>query len=310
MSIYEEIRDEIMTMKIDKKGNGKSTYTKLYKPLLILSMLDYHLDQGDENNALNNPTDVTLLVDNLTIYFENKFIKQETYSSKTNDLSPKKVLRKIREQPLYHITFVKSKIKSKFFFNDLPDTMKKKPRSNKSMARLFEIRVPTSTDFEKMCNTIRNACVERIKKETDIKIGDSITIDLQSKPIEQSTYSRQGQNQYRRKMLEKYNNKCAFCQFDVIHTLVASHAKRWVDCRNVKEKLSEDNGFLLCATHDKMFDQGYLSINIYNNNFIFSEKLNDNEILSCKNTLPDKLQSTINDEMKFYLKYHNNNILK
>ncbi len=308
MSVYDDIKEEIETMRIDK-GNGRGT--KLYKPLLILSMLDYHEDQGDETKSFNNPTHIDHLVDFFTIYLENEIIRNETYRNTANKMEPKVIKRTIREQPLFFITTMGTQ-KSRFFFNDLDPSITKanRPRRLDNMAQYFEIRVPEGTDLAKICNDIRSACIARIFKETGIVIGDSIVSVFKYEKTE-NNYYRLGQEQYRRKLKEKYNNKCAFCNFGVEHVLIASHAKPWVKCDNVDEKLSEDNGFLLCANHDKMFDRGYLTVNAYNNSFVFSEELSDNERKECIKSLPsDKLNHTISNEMKQYLKYHGERIFR
>ncbi len=305
MSLYEDIKREIETTRIDKSSKKGKIAVKLYKPLLLLSMLDYHLDQGDETKAFNNPTDVKHLVDFFTIYLENELIKNKTYNSATNEMKPKVILKTIREHPLYHIT-----TESKFFFNDLPRHMDKKPRKLDSMAKFFEIRVPEDADLERLCNDVRSACYDRIKKETGIHIQDSIITDLQKPKETNSIYTRCGQDQYRRKLLEKYKSKCAFCNFDVEHTLIASHAKPWRNCDSAHEKLSEYNGFLLCATHDRMFDQGYLTVNIYTKKFEISNLLKPHEIRSCKQSLPDKLGCDIPPKMRPYLNYHLDIIFK
>ncbi len=304
MNFYKEIEDEILTMKIAKSNRSGSKGTKLYKPLLILSMLDFYADQGDETMAFNNPTPVENLVDFFTIYLENELIKEKTYNDKSNIFKRKNILRIIRDQPLYYIRRTGTGAPSKIFLNDLQNNQKEKPRKISEMARSFKIRVPDGLDLEKLCNIIRSACYKKIVKETGLLIQDSIVTDL-GKEESQSIYYRPGQGQYRRKLLEKYKCKCAFCNFDVEHTLIASHAKPWRSCDHVSEKLSEDNGFLLCATHDKMFDKGYISINIYNRLFEFSSQLTPAELQSCKKSLPDiQLHGVLNDEMKSYLKYH------
>lgn len=315
MDIYAEITEEIENMKIDKKSKKGP---KLYKLLLLLSMLDYHLDCGDETNAFNNPTPLNKIVDFFTIYLENVLIQERTYSDKSNSMAPKIILKTLRENPAYHITNTITGAKSKFFFNDLPNNLTKKPRRNDTMATTFEIRVPEDTDLEKMANTVRDATVLRIKKESDIYIASSIVVDLrQNIDIEDkeslvAKTHRVGQGQYRRKMMEKYSCKCAFCNFGVEHTLVSSHARPWIHCETVLDKLSEHNGFLLCSNHDKMFDRGFLTVNPYTKKFIFSEKLDENEKLECITTLPSDMlfQHDIDDMMIPYLTYHAERVLK
>ncbi len=332
MSIYDEIEEEIMTMRISTgKGNGKGK--KLYKPLLILSMLDYHYDKGDESKAFNNPTPIDNIADFFIIYLENELIREETYNDKSNRFDRSNIIKVLRESPLYHLVFTGSKMKEKpkktsnFFDNDLDDNIEKKPGA-KDAATLFEIKVPQGINLMTMANRIRSACYERIRIETnivikqsvaeaiandkseDFSIDDTIVNKISKAKSTKETYVRIGQYLYRQKMLEKYNCKCAFCNFDVKHTLISSHAKPWRDCESAEEKLSEDNGFLLCATHDKMFDQGYISINVYTGEFIFSKELRNKEFKSCKSTLPKKLDFEINNQMKNYLEYHSEKIFK
>ncbi len=308
MSVYDEIREEIMKMKIDKKAKRG---TKLYKPLLILSMLDYYDDLGDETHAFNNPTHVNKLVDFFTIYLENEIIKNETFRNASNHFSVKNITRVIREQPLFFITNIEGK-KSNFFFNDLDPkiTNANRPRRLENMAKYFEIKVPDDIDLDRLANHIRSSCLERIFNETGIIIGDSIVHVIRQEK-ETNSYYRLGQDQFRKKLKEKYNNKCAFCDFGVEHTLIASHAKPWKACENTIEKLSEDNGFLLCANHDKMFDRGYITINIYNKTFVFSNALSVKELEECKNTLPsNQFSYEISDDMKKFLMYHSEKVFK
>ncbi len=310
MDIYDEITNEILTMRVDTAVRNKETGSpKLYKMLLILSTLDYHDDCGDETKAFNNRTHVNNIFDFFIIYLENDLIQSATYSDKENTLRPKAILKKIREMPLYFIRNTKEGNPSKYFFNELSEkyytSKKHRPRRNDNMPKYFEIKMPEGVDLEKMANVIRAACISRIFKESGILIGSSITHSLKLDNVDTTKYHRLGQNQFRRKLLDKYNKKCAFCSFGVEHTLIASHAKRWVDCNTVREKLDENNGFLLCANHDKMFDRGYLSINIYNKHFILSDKLANSEKIECLNSLPTKqFPHKITTEMIKYLKHH------
>ncbi|MFV0499836.1 MAG: HNH endonuclease [Bacilli bacterium] len=307
MNIYEQVKKEIMNMKIDKAHGNNG---KLYKHLLILSMLDYHLDCGDETKAFNNPTSAEVLLDFFVIYLENELVRDLTYSNKTNIFESNKILRTLRELPMFHITRHSSGGFSKFFFNDLPKVTKP-PRKLSEMAKTFEIRIEKGTNLEKMANVIRSACQERIRKETGLIISGSLVTDLKKPDPKTSKYYRVGQNQYRRKMIEKYNGKCAFCGFHVEHVLVASHAKRWEACDSVFERLDDNNGFLLCANHDKMFDSGHLTIDVYNNKYIFSNFLNKNDLKQCKSTFPnDTLNFTISANMKKYLRVHTETVFK
>ena len=58
--------------------------------------------------------------------------------------------------------------------------------------------------------------------------------------------------------LEKYGYKCALCEIQTSQMLKASHIKPWSKS-NDKQKLDENNGLLLCAHHDALFDKYLLS---------------------------------------------------
>lgn len=89
----------------------------------------------------------------------------------------------------------------------------------------------------------------------------------QEREIESSTRSleekknlvraRVGQGLYRQKLLVD----CPFCPITLINDerlLIASHIKPWV-ISDDKEKVDPNNGLMLSATYDKLFDQGLIS---------------------------------------------------
>ena len=69
--------------------------------------------------------------------------------------------------------------------------------------------------------------------------------------------ARQGQGEYRRKLIED----CQFCPFTLVNDerlLIASHIKPWVKSTDT-EKIDFKNGFALTPTYDRLFDQGYIT---------------------------------------------------
>jgi len=65
---------------------------------------------------------------------------------------------------------------------------------------------------------------------------------------------------FRDAVMIAYDKRCAICDFGVIDVLEASHIVAWKDS-NETEKMDVRNGILLCATHHKLFDYGYITIN-------------------------------------------------
>ena len=70
--------------------------------------------------------------------------------------------------------------------------------------------------------------------------------------------ARKGQGLFRDKLKEKYNNRCIITDINISQVLIASHIKPWAVSNN-EERLSVDNGLLLSATFDRLFDSGLIT---------------------------------------------------
>lgn len=68
------------------------------------------------------------------------------------------------------------------------------------------------------------------------------------------TKVRIGQGYFRDLLISKYSCKCALCNISTESMLTASHIKEWASSTDA-EKLDENNGLLLCAHHDALFDK-------------------------------------------------------
>lgn len=109
-----------------------------------------------------------------------------------------------------------------------------------------------------------------------------------------------------RKKLIKRECKCKICNIKDENFLVASHIKPWVEANNY-EKVDENNGFLFCPNHDKLFDKGYISFQD-NGKLIISDKLNKENIeLLGLNT---EIKVKIDEDVKKYLEFHREVCLK
>ena len=88
---------------------------------------------------------------------------------------------------------------------------------------------------------------------------NKILADSQIKMTERHAIvkSRIGQGQFRDDLLSKYK-KCVITGIDIPQVLVASHIKPWAVCDN-KERLDVNNGLVLSATNDRLFDSGLIS---------------------------------------------------
>lgn len=115
---------------------------------------------------------------------------------------------------------------------------------------------------------------------------------------------RIGQSEFRQKLIQKYHS-CIICGIENRNLLISSHIKPWKDSDNA-EKLDPDNGLLLCANHDRLFDKGLITID--NDEIIISPELDKK---SEKLLIPiSKLSISFSPKTLNYLKYHRENIFK
>jgi putative restriction endonuclease len=67
------------------------------------------------------------------------------------------------------------------------------------------------------------------------------------------------QQVFRSALLRAYGEACAFCGFSFPDALEAAHVVPWSRC-SPKDRMNVRNGLLLCATHHRLFDNGWMSV--------------------------------------------------
>lgn len=147
-----------------------------------------------------------------------------------------------------------------------------------------------------------NAVTEDVGDSTyieSIKNDDQIP-ETERKAIIQS---RVGQGAFRKSLFEKYHGRCIVTGIDHPKLLVASHIKPWAVSSN-KERLNVDNGLLLSATYDRLFDSGLVTFDkrgkIFLSSFIGTENI---KRLNLSPNMQFNLR--ISGNMGEYLDYHN-----
>ncbi len=70
--------------------------------------------------------------------------------------------------------------------------------------------------------------------------------------------TRMLQTFFRNTVVSSYKNHCAVCETNVPELLIASHIIPW--SKDEKLRLLPTNGICLCASHDRAFDRGLISI--------------------------------------------------
>ena len=114
--------------------------------------------------------------------------------------------------------------------------------------------------------------------------------------------ARIGQGDYRDSLIQKYHGRCIITRLSLPEILIASHIKPWAASNN-RERISSDNGLLLSATYDRLFDQGLISFendgHILLSSIITSENA---DILALDRS--KKYDILFNPNMGDFLDYH------
>lgn len=110
-------------------------------------------------------------------------------------------------------------------------------------------------DFEEIEK--RKAFIENYGADREEDTSFFGVSDKKNTPSSQIRYGREGQDEYRKKLLEE----CPFCPITMINEealLIASHIKPWA-VSNLEERVDPNNGFILSPLYDKLFDRGYIT---------------------------------------------------
>jgi len=114
--------------------------------------------------------------------------------------------------------------------------------------------------------------------------------------------ARVGQGKYRKLLLDKYDSKCIVTGISQTKLLVASHIKPWAICNN-DERMDVENGLILCANMDRLFDSGLITFRADGKMFVSSFVSEDNKNrLNISNDIVVDLHAS--DRLLDYLEYH------
>lgn len=119
--------------------------------------------------------------------------------------------------------------------------------------------------------------------------------------------ARVGHGKYKDDLMKKWDNACAVSSCTTKGVLIASHAKPWKKCDTAKDRISPDNGLILTANFDALFDKGLITFED-NGTIKISKKVKkkDWEILGLSKDL--KLRKKLNANQKRFMSYHRKNV--
>lgn len=87
----------------------------------------------------------------------------------------------------------------------------------------------------------------------EIKGKDALVTEVLAQSL-----ARRGQGQFRESLHQAWDRACAVTRVDCPSVLKASHIKPWAKSRD-NERLDPNNGLLLCANLDALFDKGLIT---------------------------------------------------
>lgn len=145
------------------------------------------------------------------------------------------------------------------------------------------------------------------KKKRTIKSVESILAQISNlSQTEKETVAKHriGQGLFKELLLNKYGCKCALCTITTEKMLIGSHIKEW-SASSDEEKLDVNNGLLLCAHHDALFDKHLISFDNAGK-LIVSPTLTEQEKTELQ--LYAISDISVSSEMLPYLEVHRNKL--
>lgn len=138
-------------------------------------------------------------------------------------------------------------------------------------------------------------------------LPDYIKILNQSTETDALINARVGQGQFRVRVLQQWDNRCAVTGLSLLAAIRASHIKPWRDSDN-GERLDPHNGLPLAAHLDALFDAGLITFRM-SGEMLVSESLpaEDIQILGLQRR---SLSTPPPSESRSYLEFHNTQVFR
>lgn len=118
--------------------------------------------------------------------------------------------------------------------------------------------------------------------------------------IEKIVKARVSQCSFRRLLLLE-RHKCNLCDISTTSVLRASHIKEWSESSR-EERIDANNGLLLCANHDALFDRHLISFDPNMGNICISASIDSNQRKALN--LSESARLSMTGRMKSYMQIH------
>lgn len=169
-----------------------------------------------------------------------------------------------------------------------------------------------NVNFVTLNPTYNQALAHQIQHETitrDVAYDDVAATTLQNTlnnnpgagiDIERIVKTRVSQGSFRRLLLLE-RHQCNLCDITTTSVLRASHIKEWA-VSSREERIDSNNGLLLCANHDALFDRHQISFNPNSGDVCISASIDAEQRESLN--LSDTFNLSMTDRMKSYMQEH------
>ncbi len=118
--------------------------------------------------------------------------------------------------------------------------------------------------------------------------------------IEKIVKTRVSQGSFRRLLLLERHH-CNLCDISTTSVLRASHIKEWAESSK-EERIDANNGLLLCANHDALFDRHLISFEPDTGNICISASIDDEQRNALN--ISESAKFSMNERMKAYMRIH------
>ncbi len=117
---------------------------------------------------------------------------------------------------------------------------------------------------------------------------------------------RKGQNKFRNRLLKNLGSQCPITKINDERLLIASHIKPWAFSNNF-ERLDTNNGFILSAMFDRLFDAGLITFS-FEKTLVISHSLSTNNIKKIGIENNQIIENLPIANRQDYLHYHQNKV--
>lgn len=118
---------------------------------------------------------------------------------------------------------------------------------------------------------------------------------------ERTIKARIAQGAFRRLLFHSQGCHCRLCNIAIESVLRASHIKEWAAASR-EERIDSENGLLLCATHDALFDRHLISFDPNTGALLISASIDEAQKAALN--LPNNYRIELSDRMRNYMHIH------